>query len=268
MNEKTIYIIKKMDCGSEENLIRLKLNNISGIKDLHFDLPQRKLTILHSGQIDTIDKSISDLNLDHKKIKTEKTQQDSFEPLQNQKQILIAVFVINLAFFLIELFSGLISKSMGLVADSLDMLADAFVYGMSLMAVGGSIAKKAYSAKLAGYMQIALALFGITEVLRRYMGTTDTPNYYSMISISLLALIANAVCLFLLQKSKNKSEAHIQASLIFTSNDVIINLGVIMAGILVFWFNSKVPDLIIGAIVFTIVIQGSIRILKIGKSTG
>jgi Co/Zn/Cd efflux system component len=52
---------------------------------------------------------------------------------------------------------------------------------------------------------------------------------------------------------------------IFTSNDVIINLGVIVAGILVVWLNSNKPDLIVGAIVFLLVIQGAIRILKLGK---
>jgi Co/Zn/Cd efflux system component len=56
-----------------------------------------------------------------------------------------------------------------------------------------------------------------------------------------------------------------QASMIFTSNDVIINLGVIVAGILVNWLHSSTPDLIIGSIVFALVIQGAFRILKLSK---
>jgi len=35
--------------------------------------------------------------------------------------------------------------------------------------------------------------------------------------------------------------------MIFTSNDVIINIGVITAGILVHMLDSNKPDLIIGA---------------------
>ncbi len=85
-----------------------------------------------------------------------------------------------------------------------------------------------------------------------------------MIVVSILALIANGVCLLLLQKSKSE-EAHMKASMIFTSNDVIINLGVITAGVLVNWLNSNNPDLIIGTIVFVLVIQGALRILKLGK---
>lgn len=56
-----------------------------------------------------------------------------------------------------------------------------------------------------------------------------------------------------------------QASMIFTSNDVVINLGVITAGGLVLWSGSNIPDLVVGAAVFVIVSLGSVRILKLGK---
>jgi Co/Zn/Cd efflux system component len=160
--------------------------------------------------------------------------------------------------------TGLISKSMGLVADSLDMLADSFVYTISLFAVGGTLVRKKNIAKLAGYFQITLAIIGFFEVVRRFVGVEKLPDFSTMIIVSFLALTANILCLYILQKSKSK-EAHMQASMIFTSNDVIINLGVIIAGILVNWLNSNKPDLIIGAIVFILVVQGSMKILKLGK---
>ena len=103
------------------------------------------------------------------------------------------------------------------------------------------------------------------SVIRRFFGVEKMPDFSTMIVISVLALFANATCLWLLQNSKRREEAHMKASLIFTSNDVIINLGVIVAGILVNWLNSNKPDLIIGSVVFILVIQGAIRILKIGK---
>lgn len=98
--------------------------------------------------------------------------------------------------------------------------------------------------------------------MRRFFGAEKLPDFETMIIVSIFALIANGVCLYLLQKSKSKEEAHMKASMIFTSNDVIINLGVITAGVLVNWLNSNKPDLIIGTIVFGLVIQGAIRILK------
>ncbi|MBT8326714.1 MAG: cation transporter, partial [Bacteroidia bacterium] len=243
---KTIFEITKMDCPSEENLIRMKLDGISSIANLDFDIPNRKLTVYHSREIDQIERCVLELNLGGKKISTEHTDQTNFEENANQKKLLWSVLIINFAFFIIEITTGIISKSMGLVADSLDMLADSFVYGISLFAVGGTLIKKKQIAKIAGYFQIILAIIGFIEVLRRFFGNEKLPDFSTMIIVSIFALIANGICLYILKKSKSKGEAHMKASMIFTSNDVIINLGVILAGLLVHWLSSSKPDLIIG----------------------
>ena len=262
---KTTFEITKMDCPSEENLIRMKLDGISSIANLDFDIQNRKLTVFHTGQIDPIEKAVLELNLGGRKLITQTTDQTAFEDHTDQKKILWTVLIINFIFFVIEITTGIISKSMGLVADSLDMLADSFVYGISLLAVGGTLIRKKRIAKIAGYFQITLALIGFIEVLRRFFGTEKLPNFSTMIIVSVFALVANGVCLYVLQKSKSKEEAHMKASMIFTSNDVIINLGVIIAALMVNWLSSNKPDLIIGTIVFALVIQGAFRILKLSK---
>ncbi|MFT6880481.1 MAG: hypothetical protein ACI97P_001875 [Arcticibacterium sp.] len=67
-----------MDCPSEENLMRMKLDGISGIVNLDFDIPNRKFAVFHSGEIDQIENSILELNLGGKKIFTEQTDQTNF----------------------------------------------------------------------------------------------------------------------------------------------------------------------------------------------
>ncbi len=254
-----------MDCPSEENLIRMKLDGIDSIKNLDFDIPNRTLTVFHSKQLEQIEKAIEELNLGGHKLSSEEIESVNFKENANQKKVLWSVLGINFAFFIIEITTGLISKSMGLVADSLDMLADSFVYGLSLFAVGSTLIRKKRIASLAGYFQITLAILGFIEVIRRFIGTEKFPDFTTMIIISIFALIANAICLYLLQKSKSKNEIHMKASMIFTSNDVIINLGVIIAGVLVKLLDSNIPDLAIGTIVLFIVLQGARRILKLGK---
>ncbi len=261
---RTIFKISKMDCPSEENLIRMKLDEIPGIKKLEFDIPDRKLTVYHENDPGPIESSITGLDLGGEKIFSELSDIMEFKEENNQKNLLWIVFIINFAFFIIEMFTGIISGSMGLVADSLDMLADSFVYGLSIYAVGGSLIKKKKVAKTAGYFQIILAVIGFTEIIRRFLGHEELPDFKTMITISVLALIANAICLLLLQRSKS-NEPHMKASMIFTSNDIIINLGVITAGALVYFLNSGIPDLIIGTLVFVIVIRSALTILKLGK---
>ena len=263
---QTLFKIDKMDCPSEENLIRMKFEELTQIKHLEFDLNHRELTVFHKLGIEEIEECLKQLNLGHKKLYTKKSNRQSFDQNTYQRKVLWSVLIINLVFFILEMGYGLVSKSMGLVADSLDMLADSFVYAISLIAVGKSLTHKKTVAKIAGYFQIILALIGFGEVIRRTIYSVEFPNYLTMIIISVLALVGNALCLYLLQKSKDKDEAHIKASLIFTSNDVVINLGVIVAGLMVYWLNSNMPDLIIGAIVFFIVSKGAIRILSLSKN--
>ena len=260
--------MQRATSSSQQKVIRMKFEVLSQIKHLKFDLNQRELTIFHDNNIEEIEESLRSLNLGHKKLYTEITDRQSFDQdhKTNQKKVLWSVLIINLVFFILEMSYGLVSKSMGLIADSLDMLADSFVYAISLIAVGKSLIYKKTVAKIAGYFQIVLSLIGLGEVIRRIIYPVEFPNYLTMIIISIFALIGNGICLYLLQKSRDKEEAHMKASLIFTSNDVVINLGVILAGILVYWLNSNMPDLIIGTIVFFIVSKGAFRILSLSKN--
>ncbi len=181
-----------------------------------------------------------------------------------QTQVLRTVLVINLGFFILEGLAGFLAGSMGLIADGLDMLADAFVYGAALLAVRGSLEQKKLVATVSGWIQMILAVLGLIEVLHRFVGPHENPEWRTMIGVSLLALTGNAVCLMLLQKSKSE-ESHIRASIIFTSNDVLVNIGVIAAGAFVSVTGSGLPDLIIGGAVFVLVTRGAIRILGLGK---
>ncbi len=260
---KSLFKVSGMDCAAEENLVRLRLQDLESVKSLEFDLSNRLVTVFHDGQVNDIEAALSSLDLGSHHVRTSTEEQLTSE-VSNQRGILWAVLLINFGFFVLEITTGIISKSMGLIADSLDMLADALVYGMSLLAVGASTVRKKAVARWSGYFQLTLAVAGLIEVLRRFFGFEELPDYRVMVSISVLALVANGLCLALLQRSRDRG-VHMQASLIFTSNDIIINLGVITAGLLVSWLSSNLPDLIVGAIVFLVVTRGAVRILALAK---
>lgn len=261
--KKTSYKIVKMDCPSEEQLIRMKLEGINNIAHLDFNIPNRTLHVYHEGDAAAITETIGTLGLGST---VESTIDEVVLPFKgdepSQRRLLWQVLIINFVLFVVEITTGFISHSMGLVADSLDMLADALVYSLALFAVGGTAMRKGRVAKFSGFLQLALAVAGFVEVIRRFMGHGEFPIFKTMIFISLLALIGNALSLYLLVKSKSK-ESHMQASLIFTSNDVIVNVGVIVAGVLVYFTNSRIPDLIIGVLVFAVVARGAIKILRL-----
>jgi Co/Zn/Cd efflux system component len=262
--KKTTFRVLKMDCPSEEHMIRMKLAVFPDIRSMEFDIPNRMLTICHPGDPEPIFRKLDDLKFDSSLINSVviDDQPVEYDSSHKQKRLLWQVLGINFFFFILEMITGFFSGSMGLLADSLDMLADSFVYALALLAVGAAMAIQKRIARAAGYLQMVLAILGFIEVVRRFTGNDILPSFQVMIVISALALTGNALCLYLLQKSKSQ-EAHMRASMIFTSNDVIVNLGVIFAGSLVYLTGSAYPDLVIGTLVFILVGMGALKIMRL-----
>ncbi|MBB1276944.1 cation transporter [Pseudoalteromonas sp. SR43-3] len=181
----------------------------------------------------------------------------------SQKRVLYWLLGINATMFFVEMTVGILADSTALIADSVDMLADAVVYGIGIYAVGKSILHKAKAAKISGYFQLLLGVIILIDITRRlFLGSEPISSL--MIGMGFIALIANVVCLVIIRNHKN-DEVHMRASWIFSANDVIANMGVIIAGVLVVWLDSRVPDLVIGCIVSIVVLRGAWMILKDAK---
>ncbi len=261
----TTFRVAHMDCAAEEQLVRMQLEPHAEIQHLAFNLAERTLVVTHTGAPTAITQSLDALQLGAQLIDQQATTTVPLtEDTTGQRRLLTIVLLINAGLFVLEVVMGLLARSMGLIADSLDMLADALVYGMSLYAVGRAVTTKRTIARLSGYFQFGLAFFGLAEVLRRVLMPTEEPSFGFMIGISLVALIGNVVSFIILQRNQDQ-EAHMQASRIFTANDVVVNLGVITAGLLVWLTNSPIPDLVVGALIFVVVARGAWRIVRLSR---
>jgi cation diffusion facilitator family transporter len=178
----------------------------------------------------------------------------------SQRGVLVALLAINAIMFFIELGLGLYAESTGLLADSMDMLADAVVYGIGLYVIGRTASHKALAALTSGWFQLSLSLLIAADIIRRFIFGSE-PVSAVMICVGILALIANLICLSLIQNHKD-GEVHMRASWIFSKNDVIANLGVIISGILVWTLESNWPDLLIGSLIVIVIFNGAIHIIR------
>ena len=264
---KSVFNVVKMDCPAEEQLIRMQFNGSPEIVQLHFNLPARQLTVFHTGDVVPITHTLDGLRLGSTLLATAPSEVAALtDEVPRDRHLLWAVLAINAFFFGLEMTTGWVARSMGLVADSLDMLADALIYALALYAVGQAASTQRGVARAAGYLQLALAVGGIVETVRRFLRPEAAPNVALMLSIAFLALLGNWATLRLLQRA-NTDQAHIKASQIFTSNDVVVNIGVMLAAVLVYFTHSPLPDLIIGLIVFAVVGRGAWQIFALSKPT-
>ncbi|SFE95372.1 Cation efflux family protein [Marinobacter sp. DSM 26671] len=264
----SVYTVPKMDCPSEERMIRLALNGFEDIRGLSFDLSDRRLKVVHDGEAEPITAKLATLGLGASLQETAAADPESIKALggtaisaEQESGTLRWLLGINAVLFAVEMTAGLIAHSTGLIAESLDNFADAAVYGLALYAVGHSVKMQVRAAHLAGVLQLILAVGALAEVVRRFVFGSE-PESLAMMGIAFIALIANTTCLLLISKHR-EGGAHMKASWIFSANDVVINLGVITAGALVAWTGSNYPDLIIGSIAGIIVLNGARRILAL-----
>lgn len=177
-----------------------------------------------------------------------------------QRRTFVWVLVINLSQVLLAGIIGILAQSTGLLGAALDNLGDAAVYVVSLYAVGRPAAAKARVARLSGWLLIVTALLLLAEIIRRFVTGSD-PIGSAMIVTAVVNSASNLLCLRLL-RSHRKEGVHLEASWIFTLNDMIANLGIVASGVAVMVFKSRLPDLLIGVVVVGIVIKGGWEILE------
>lgn len=181
-----------------------------------------------------------------------------------ERRILRIALALNAAMALIGGLAGWIAESAGLLADALDMLCDASAYAIALIAIGRTALFKIRAATLSGGILLVLGVGVLVEVGRRLIYGADPLSEW-MIGTALLSLVVNLAVLRVLAPMKS-GEVHLRATWLFTRADVVANLGVIFAGLMVLWLGVPYPDFVIGALIGIYVIKEALEILRDAKS--
>lgn len=177
-----------------------------------------------------------------------------------QKKVLKIVLVINLAMFFIEGGYSFSAHSTALFADSLDMLGDALVYGMSLYVIGRSVNWGASVSLVKGAVMAAFGIGVFVQAAYRYFGTA-VPIAETMGLIAGLAFTANFICAYLLLRHRN-DDINMRSTWLCSRNDVLANIGVMLAALAVWLTKSRYPDLIIGIAIAALVLKSALHVLN------
>lgn len=181
-----------------------------------------------------------------------------------ERRVLRTALGLNAAMAVIGGVAAWIAQSTGLLADALDMLSDATAYAIALLAIGRSALFKVRAAKLSGSILLVLGIGVLIEVGRRIIYGAEPLSEW-MIVTAMLSLVVNLAVMRMLAPMKS-GEVHLRATWLFTRADVVANLGVIVAGILILWLSTPYPDFIIGVLIGLYVIKEAIEILRDAKS--
>lgn len=184
---------------------------------------------------------------------------------KKEKETLVKVTWINFSQVALAGVVGLLIGSSGLLGTALDSSGDMAVYLISLYAVGKSIQAKVRAATFSGIFLMGLGILLLVDVVRKFVEGSE-PIGWAMIIVALINTASNYWIVRLL-KSDEKRGVHIKASIIFTDNDMWINLGIIISGLGVMILKSSIPDLVVGVVVVLISLWGGYKILKEANET-
>ncbi|MES2326256.1 MAG: cation diffusion facilitator family transporter [Pseudomonadota bacterium] len=177
-----------------------------------------------------------------------------------QRRVLIIVMLINLVMFIGEFGGGLIAGSSALVADSVDMFGDAFVYALSLYALDRGARWEAGAAAVKGALILLFAFFVGVEMLDK-IANGVVPSSRLMLVVGGVALCANLTCLALLWRFR-RLNVNMSSTFECSRNDVISNIGVLLAGAVVGLTGAAWPDIAVAGIIALLFVRSAVRVLR------
>jgi cation diffusion facilitator family transporter len=178
----------------------------------------------------------------------------------NHGRVLWIVLVVNAAMFFVEGTAGLLAHSTSLLADALDMLGDALVYGFSLFVLARSARWQAGAALAKGVFMLVFGLGVLAEAADKIFNPV-MPGVAMMGAVGALALAANLVCFFLLYRHRGDN-LNMRSTWLCSRNDLVANVGVLLAAAASGALASRWPDIVVGATIAALFLHSALGILR------
>ena len=179
---------------------------------------------------------------------------------ERQATTLRLVLIANAAMFVVELASGLFAGSVALLADSLDMLGDALVYGFSLYVVARGAVWKARAAVAKAIVMGLFGAFVFGQVVYKLV-YPQIPTFGTMGLVGTLALAVNGVCFVLLWRHRAE-DINMRSVWLCSRNDLIANVGVLLAAWAVWVTASPWPDIAVGALICALFLRSAFLVAR------
>lgn len=176
------------------------------------------------------------------------------------KRALWIVVALNVGYGVVEIIGGFIAGSQALKADALDFLGDGLITFLGLLAIGWSLAWRARSALIQGVFLGALGVGVLATTAYRVL-VLYQPEAELMGLFGLVALVINVAAAAVLIPHR-KGDANVRAVWLFSRNDALGNLAVVIAAGLVAWTGTPWPDLAVAVVIAGLFLQSSWSIVR------
>jgi cation diffusion facilitator family transporter len=176
------------------------------------------------------------------------------------RRALWIVVLLNLGMGLAEMIGGFMAGSQALKADALDFLGDGIITLFGLIAIGWSLAWRARAALIQGLFLAGLGI-GVLATTGYRVLVLHTPQADIMGVFGVVALAINVAAAWVLVPHR-KGDANVRAVWLFSRNDALGNVAVVIAAGLVAWTGTPWPDLAVAAIIAGLFLHSAWEIIN------
>ncbi|WP_317186640.1 cation transporter [Devosia sp. BK] len=276
------YHVTGMDCSSCAAKVEKAARGIAGVQDVKVSIASQIMTLEVDdpvARLPAVESAVTELGYQLDRVKAPKAvsgehdhdedgDDDRIPDLSHvtpaYKRALWIVVLLNVGYGIIEIGGSILSGSQALQADSLDFLGDGLISFLGLIAVGWGLAARAKAALIQGIF-LAVLGFGVVGSTIYRVFVEHEPQTLLMGSFALVAFVVNVLAAVVLIPHR-KGDANMRAVWLFSRNDAIGNLAVVLAAVMVWALNSPWPDLIVAFAVAALFLQSAWSIIRDARS--
>ncbi len=265
--ETARYRVTGMDCTDCVAKIEKSARKVSGVEEVRVSLTSQTMTLhLNDGAaaLPEIERVVTGLGYQLDRLDGAGGDADAVPPASHltpgYKKALWFVVLLNAGYGVIEMVGGFLSDSQALKADALDFMGDGLISFLGLLAIAWRPIWRARSALIQGIFLGTLGVFVLASNIYRVF-VQEQPEAELMGAFGLVALVINVTAALLLLPHRS-GDANARAVWLFSRNDALGNLAVVIAAVLVAWIDSPWPDLGVAFVIAGLFLQSSWSIIK------
>lgn len=274
------YRVTGMDCSSCATKIEGAARKIPGVEEVRVSIASQEMTLRVNNNaaapLPELERAITGLGYQLARLDAD-DDDDKIPDLSHvtpaYKRALWIVVLLNAGYGVIEIVGGYLAGSQAVKADALDFIGDGLISFLGLIAVGWGLAARAKAAFLQGIFLGLLGL-GVLSATAYRLFVLQQPEAELMGVLGLIGLVVNVAAAVVLIPHRH-GDANVRAVWLFSRNDAIGNVAVVIAALLVAWTRTPWPDLVVAVIIAGLFLQSSFAIirdarkdLRIGASRG
>lgn len=271
--EAVRYNVTGMDCASCAAKIEKAARGVAGVQDVKVSIASQVMTLSvdePGARLPAVEAAVTDLGYRLNRVgeASDDDDDDRIPDLSHvtpaYKRALWIVVLLNVGYGIVEAGGSFLAGSQALQADSLDFIGDGLISFLGLIAVGWGLAARAKAALLQGVF-LALLGLGVVASTAYRIFVEHQPESLLMGAFAVVALAVNVAAAAVLLPHR-KGDANMRAVWLFSRNDAIGNLMVVLAAGLVFWTGTQWPDLVVAFGIAGLFLQSAWAIIRDARS--